>query len=78
MSLSGDKEVAQFKKSVKMGADDNPEETKMDHLPDEVLKNIAKKKGKKQDDSKNKKPTKEQIEALVKKALQEALQKRKG
>ena len=58
------------KKSVKMGADDNPEETKMDHLPDEVLKNIAKKKGKK--------PTKEQIEALVKKALQEALQKRKG
>jgi len=58
------------KKSVKMGADDNPEETKMDHLPDEVLKNIAKKK--------DKKPTKEQIEALVKKALQEALQKRKG
>lgn len=35
------------KKSVEMGADDNPEETKMDHLPDEVLKNIAKKKGKK-------------------------------
>ena len=27
---------------------------------------------------KDKKPTKEQIEALVKKALQEALQKRKG
>jgi len=31
-------------KSVKFGADDNPEETKMDHLPDEVLKDIAKKK----------------------------------
>ena len=35
------------KKSVEAGADDNPEETKMDHLPDEVLKNIAAKKGKK-------------------------------
>ena len=34
-------------KSVKMGADDNEKETKMDHLPDEVLKNIAKKKEKK-------------------------------
>jgi len=39
------------KKSVKAGADNNPEETKMDHLPDEVLKNIAKKKDKK--DKKN-------------------------
>jgi hypothetical protein len=39
------------KKSVEMGADDNPEETRMDHLPDEVLKNIAKKKGKKKNES---------------------------
>ena len=31
--------------SVKAGADDNPEETKMDHLPPDVLKNIANKKG---------------------------------
>jgi len=35
------------KKSVEMGADDNEEETKMDHLPDDVLKDIAKKKEKK-------------------------------
>ena len=28
-----------------MGADDNPEETKMDHLPDDVLKDIAAEKG---------------------------------
>ena len=33
------------KKSVEMGADDNPEETKMDHLPDDVLKDIAAEKG---------------------------------
>ena len=37
-------------KSVESGADDNPEETKMDHLPDEVLKKIASKKGKKMDE----------------------------
>ena len=35
------------KKSVEIGADDNEEETKMDHLPDDVLKDIAKKKEKK-------------------------------
>jgi len=46
------------KRSVEAGADDKPEETKMDHLPDEVLKNIAAKKGKKKD----KKDDKEKVE----------------
>ena len=37
-----DEEEDEGKRSVETGADDNPEETKMDHLPDEVLKKIAK------------------------------------
>jgi len=39
-----DEEEDKGKRSVEMGADDNPEETKMDHLPAKVLKKIAKKK----------------------------------
>ena len=50
------------------GLDDNPEFTGKDFA--------AEKGGER--GKKGKKPTKEQIEALVKKALQEALQKRKG
>ena len=37
-----DEEEDEGKRSVEMGADDNPEETKMDHLPAKVLKKIAK------------------------------------
>jgi len=53
------------KKSVEAGADDNPKETKMDHLPDEVLKNIAKKKGKK--DKEEMKETEMSVEELAQK-----------
>ena len=62
-----DEEEDEGKRSVEMGADDNPEETKMDHLPAKVLKKIAKKKKKK------KKVNKESIDAireLIKQELQ--------
>ena len=61
------------KKSVEMGADDNPEETKMDHLPDEVLKNIAKKKGKKGKKEDKKEKQEESFRAQIRKQLEEIL-----
>ena len=57
---------------------ENPDKADLDD--DGKLSSYEKKRGKAIEKSmkKDKKPTKEQIEALVKKALQEALQKRKG
>lgn len=61
------------KKSVEMGADDNPEETKMDHLPDEVLKNIAKKKGKKGKKEDKKEKQEESFRDSVRKLMEEII-----
>jgi|TARA_R100000734_G_C3303939_1_gene94448 hypothetical protein len=57
-----DEEEDEGKRSVEMGADDNPEETKMDHLPAKVLKKIAKKK-------KLKKEAVDSIRELIKQEL---------
>ena len=62
------------KRSQELGADDNPEETKMDHLPDEVLKNIAKKKGKKDKKEDEKEKQEESFRNSVRKLMEEILE----
>ena len=64
MEENEEQEIDEAKKGKYDDGDGKDE--KCDHVPCE------------DQDKKDKKPTKEQIEALVKKALQEALQKRKG
>tara|TARA_B100000945_G_C20074161_1_gene453827 strand:- start:130 stop:642 length:513 start_codon:yes stop_codon:yes gene_type:complete len=83
--LREEEELEEDKMPMKTDTEDADEDgDKTDKVPAFLDKGETKKKGKKGKQppqlakAQGKKPTKEQIEALVKKALQEALQNRKG